>query len=378
MRCSLPALAAGALGVAVVVAVGVGWPMWRAGLAAGMLAAQPPRGEVEHPWRRCIPRLVHQIFLGDEGTYNASNAPRVWARGTQQWRTIHRATELNFTATYDLDLGLDGDEAEGDQGRPGSVGFKRWASKPKRGPKGPWQVVVWNGTTLSRLVKVHYPELAAEYHSYPRWIQRVDLGRFLVLHKYGGIYADVDVAPRKSFKGILDDCPELVIARSDFMGGQYLATDLIAAPPGHPFLDFILHAAAAPVSTASRGWLHGALVRIQYVLLEHISFYLMPYVYTLGKLGPLFFTQAYTQFTRFEYSWPAGAIVILGPGYYTAFNGTRPKLVFHTDGSSWHQWDALLIRLLLPYQVHTLATFACLVVSFAYVFARPRRGRRDS
>lgn len=49
------------------------------------------------------------------------------------------------------------------------------------------------------------PDLAHVYASYPHFVQRVDLLRYLILWYYGGYYADSDVYPAKSIR----TCPSL-------------------------------------------------------------------------------------------------------------------------------------------------------------------------
>lgn len=49
------------------------------------------------------------------------------------------------------------------------------------------------------------PEIAQIYHSYPYYVLRTDLLRYLLLWYYGGFYADMDVFPARPIKG----CPDL-------------------------------------------------------------------------------------------------------------------------------------------------------------------------
>ncbi|KAE8554866.1 hypothetical protein EYB25_003413 [Talaromyces marneffei] len=49
------------------------------------------------------------------------------------------------------------------------------------------------------------PEIAQIYHSYPYYVLRTDLLRYLLLWYYGGFYADIDVFPARPIKG----CPDL-------------------------------------------------------------------------------------------------------------------------------------------------------------------------
>ncbi|KAJ6155208.1 hypothetical protein N7470_005774 [Penicillium chermesinum] len=62
---------------------------------------------------------------------------------------------------------------------------------------GPWAEEFVTKTLAS------VPGLADLYHAYPRFVQRGDLIRYLILWYYGGYYADVDVFPKRSIKS----CP---------------------------------------------------------------------------------------------------------------------------------------------------------------------------
>lgn len=55
-----------------------------------------------------------------------------------------------------------------------------------------WEWRLWTDADLLTLVQMHYPHLEPLYSSYPKNVQRADLGRYLVLDHCGGIYADLD------------------------------------------------------------------------------------------------------------------------------------------------------------------------------------------
>ena len=55
-----------------------------------------------------------------------------------------------------------------------------------------WEWRLWTDADLLTLVRDHYPHLEPLYLSYPNNVQRADLGRYMVLDRYGGIYADLD------------------------------------------------------------------------------------------------------------------------------------------------------------------------------------------
>ena len=45
------------------------------------------------------------------------------------------------------------------------------------------------------LVKFHYPQYEELYYNVKYPIMKVDIVRFLILHRYGGIYIDMDCIP---------------------------------------------------------------------------------------------------------------------------------------------------------------------------------------
>lgn len=60
-----------------------------------------------------------------------------------------------------------------------------------------WEIRFWSQTAVEDLIVSHYPEFL------PLWasladelvVKRADLARFLVLHRHGGLYADMDLMP---------------------------------------------------------------------------------------------------------------------------------------------------------------------------------------
>ena len=53
--------------------------------------------------------------------------------------------------------------------------------------------VLWNDSEdLDRIVRDHYPRYWNLYQSFPVHIMRIDFARLCILHRYGGIYADMD------------------------------------------------------------------------------------------------------------------------------------------------------------------------------------------
>jgi mannosyltransferase OCH1-like enzyme len=64
--------------------------------------------------------------------------------------------------------------------------------------KHSYQYKMWNLSKCIKLIKDHYPEYLALWNAFPIPIQRADFIRYLILHKYGGIYVDCDIHPLRS------------------------------------------------------------------------------------------------------------------------------------------------------------------------------------
>lgn len=113
-----------------------------------------------------------------------------------------------------------------------------------------WEYRLWTDPELDAFVAKNYPEFIALYREYPMPVQRADLGRYLLLHHFGGVYSDMDTdclapldaitaenrillcdEPRSHWDGLP---PEFALDRFVFNG-------TMASPAGHPFW---LHVAA--------------------------------------------------------------------------------------------------------------------------------------
>lgn len=108
-----------------------------------------------------------------------------------------------------------------------------------------WELRLWDDVDIRALVADHYPEHLATFDGYRSGIFRADAFRFFVLHRHGGIYADLDVEP----KGRIDrlcresECfvgaePEIHVEEND---GRYrgmpfvLCNAFMGSVAGHPF-----------------------------------------------------------------------------------------------------------------------------------------------
>lgn len=73
-------------------------------------------------------------------------------------------------------------------------GFTAWKDLPQH----QFTVRLWTDQDIMNLVQEHYSEYLDTYNNLQYNIQRVDMGRTFILHKYGGIYSDLDISPIQS------------------------------------------------------------------------------------------------------------------------------------------------------------------------------------
>lgn len=67
-----------------------------------------------------------------------------------------------------------------------------------------YEIMIYDDTEINKFVEDNYPEFYVDYTHFPLHIMRVDFVRYALLHKYGGIYADMDTFPVNSFESLLD------------------------------------------------------------------------------------------------------------------------------------------------------------------------------
>ena len=73
--------------------------------------------------------------------------------------------------------------------------------------------VLWTDDMNLELVKRFYHQFLDTYLNYPYNIQRVDAVRILYLHRYGGIYSDLDIEPLKDISPYLNGDNDIVLLK---------------------------------------------------------------------------------------------------------------------------------------------------------------------
>lgn len=76
----------------------------------------------------------------------------------------------------------------------------------KHFPEDDYQHILWDDFSgIDLIVRDHYPEYWNFYRDLPFHIMKIDFARYCILHKYGGIYTDMDMLCYKNFYDVLDE-----------------------------------------------------------------------------------------------------------------------------------------------------------------------------
>lgn len=112
-----------------------------------------------------------------------------------------------------------------------------------------WEYKFWSDRDLLEFVSLTYPELLELFCSYQRGVERSDAGRYLLLHHFGGVYADLDAECVQSLEPLISENRLILSREPDSLNTHaarcrgmptVLFNGVIASPKGHPFWPHLL------------------------------------------------------------------------------------------------------------------------------------------
>lgn len=110
-----------------------------------------------------------------------------------------------------------------------------------------WEYKFWTDASLIELVDSEYSWFADTYNNYDYNICRSDAARNIILHKYGGIYCDIDIENFKPVDILFRDAPVLFCENPDDYNDSILTNSIYYALPGCKFMHMcIKHLALQP------------------------------------------------------------------------------------------------------------------------------------
>ena len=118
-----------------------------------------------------------------------------------------------------------------------SVYIKSWS---KRHPD--WEYWFWTPKEVKQLLATHYPQYSQLYANYSEAIYKANLMRYFIMHKYGGVYADLDLESLRPLDNWTMD-NECIMSQNHYVHA-YIVGDrevsevmitFLASRPGHPY-----------------------------------------------------------------------------------------------------------------------------------------------
>ena len=103
-----------------------------------------------------------------------------------------------------------------------------------------WEYRLWTDEDNRNLVKEFYPWFLPIFDNYPEAINRADAIRYFILHKYGGLYIDLDFQCLRSIEPLLNDA-RLVFGKmlSNADDINAIPNAFMASEKDHPFCPLV-------------------------------------------------------------------------------------------------------------------------------------------
>lgn len=180
-----------------------------------------------------------------------------------------------------------------------------------------YTVILWTDQKVQRLIESEYPWLSSTYKGYKRDIQRADLGRLVVVHARGGIYADLDVFPKNpsTIDCVRRSGTQAIFSSTSSNSG--FSNHFFMAEKGSMFVYETLRTAKQRGGSRHR--------RI-----------LLPYLQVFWSTGPTMVTTAFWQYWTLRDA-PSDEVALLDHEF-------TKRMVGHAAGRSWHSADGIFFN----------------------------------
>ena len=113
-----------------------------------------------------------------------------------------------------------------------------------------WELRLWTDADNESLIAEHLPEFVTYFRTATPAILRVDLVRLAYLHRFGGVYADLDYEAIRPLDVLLSTNHAILGREHDgigqvMRGRDFIINALIASPPAHPLWLEVMRAMVA-------------------------------------------------------------------------------------------------------------------------------------
>lgn len=218
-----------------------------------------------------------------------------------------------------------------------------------------WFHYEWNNGIATEFVKRYYPEHYEMYKSYKYEIQRCDVLRYMLLHRYGGLYVDMDYfcnrpfSASKIFNGknaYFVQSPNGVIGQDD----DHISNSLIYSKADNPFWRIVL---------------------LELEKQQEVPWYYSKHLTVMFTTGPGILNRLYYKYKN-EYKIGSLEKELYHPYGITdvklSLTGNEEVFSVHLGKGSWENADSkFLISLLRDWKffVFIVAIFVCILIGIA-------------
>ncbi|GEM06255.1 glycosyltransferase family 32 protein [Rhodotorula toruloides] len=180
---------------------------------------------------------------------------------------------------------------------------------------------LWSDAASRAFIAEHYPWFLSTFDGYTYPIQRADVIRYFVLHKFGGIYMDLDIGCRRNLDPLRYF--RVILPQTIPVG---VSNDLMFAEPAHPFMDLVIH---------------------NLITFDHT--YGTNYPTVMFSTGPMFLSAVYGMWPKDTPDGVERQVRVLPRRWYgknAPATEMEESYFDHYYGSSWHADDAGFITFL--------------------------------
>lgn len=236
----------------------------------------------------------------------------------------------------------------------------------------PWHLLLWDDNDNEEFVKTKYPQYYQLYVSLPKPINRVDLVRYLYMHFFGSIYADMDCKCIKSIESLISTSRhQIILGEHQSLAGTFVECAFMASVPNHTFW---LRVVDAIQDAFERPTVVQRLARN------------IPAMGVLTMTGPLLLTQVVKQVASEPGGLQRWGIQIYPHNYFYPPPNRLPypkeSYVVHMFSGSWLD-NSLEMRIFELQQsqlgrliIATVAAILCLVVALLFLWCTAAAAKR--
>ena len=195
--------------------------------------------------------------------------------------------------------------------------------------------VMWTDEDNDALVKIHYPQYYRTYTNLALVIQRCDLVRLLYLHRYGGVYADLDYEAHQNIFPHLPTDADVMIVESpvilnSLMENSLMVSTVLAHPLWNKSVDSIVEITKfinSPGECYAKKWGGCKLLELFH---NRFTKKVANMAFTLYMTGPAVLDKTYVRYRHLEWR-----LALLNKEQWYIGRFTENGIATHHCANSW-------------------------------------------